>query len=309
MTATPAHLDDETLSALLDGLDDGARAAAHLDGCATCSARLTVLGEARDAVREAVVAPLAPDVLADLVVGALAGWSEGGPASTSPRGPRVEPVGSARRRGRRVQTPPPTWVLGAAAALAVVVGMAGLLRVGGSARDDRASSTSSEAAEEVVEGEAAAGTSAATGASVDPELVTRDLGELADTGALAGALGASAGAVTTTGAAQATAAPAGAAATSEERAAPVSPAPATDAGGGTAAADFAGPPDRAQCRTDAERIGAGRFGTLVTTATLRWVGQPAEVLVFTLVEPAGGFSRQALVLARPGCALLADPRW
>jgi hypothetical protein len=78
---------------------------------------------------------------------------------------------------------------------------------------------------------------------------------------------------------------------------------------GAATAGGAGPPDRARCRADAERIGAGRFGVLLSTATLRWAGQPAEVLVFSLTEPAGGFTRQALVLARPGCGLLADPRW
>lgn len=51
-SASPPHLDDETLSGLLDG--EPAPAAGHLAGCAACRARQAQLAEAR----QAVAAPL-----------------------------------------------------------------------------------------------------------------------------------------------------------------------------------------------------------------------------------------------------------
>jgi hypothetical protein len=127
----------------------------------------------------------------------------------------------------------------------------------------------------------------AAAAPADPAAVTADLGDQSDPEGLVAAL--------------------------EARA----PAPAPDRVGGAAdesvttapAAAGATGADRARCRDEAERAGAGRLGSLLSTSTVRWRGQPAEVLVFALAQPEDDVSRQALVLARPGCAVLADPRF
>ena len=59
MTADEHHLDDETISAALDDepIDDDARA--HLDGCASCRARLDAFGRVAAAVAAPVTAPSA----------------------------------------------------------------------------------------------------------------------------------------------------------------------------------------------------------------------------------------------------------
>jgi hypothetical protein len=303
--APPPHLDDEDLSALLDGEAGDGRAAAHLAACPSCSARRASLAGARDALRGATVAPLAGAVLDRLVATALEAPAEAvAPASTA----RVAPIG--RGRGRRLSSPPPAWLVGAVASIAVLAGLAGLLRSGGGSDDDAGLSDVALRAEEsggdafdqsTAENEAAA--------AVDPELVTADLGDVADAASLTAALDApdtqafSAG---RTVAGDATSADADEAA----EAAPTT-GPAAPAGAGGSATAAGAPPDgaRAQCRAEAEAAGGGRLGPLQATAVLRWEGRPAEVLVFALAEPADGFSRQALVLARPGCALLADPRF
>jgi hypothetical protein len=69
------------------------------------------------------------------------------------------------------------------------------------------------------------------------------------------------------------------------------------------------PLDRAQCRASAEADGGDALGPLVAAGTVRWKGQPAEVLVFELRSPADGLTRQAMVLRRPGCSLLAEQRF
>lgn len=56
MTDADLHLDDETISAALDGEPIDAAAQAHLDGCAVCRARLDVFSR----VAAAVAAPVAP---------------------------------------------------------------------------------------------------------------------------------------------------------------------------------------------------------------------------------------------------------
>ena len=295
----PPHLDDEDLSALLDGEATDERGAAHLRSCSSCSARHDALAGARDELRGAAVAPLAGDVLDRLVANALAAPA----AAPAP----VVPID--RARGRRLSSPPPAWLVGAVASIAVLAGLAGLLRSGGG-NDDEATSRSDAAlrAEEsgggafdegAVENEAAA--------AVDPELVTADLGDIADPAALTAALDAP-----NTQAFSAGRTVAGdATAEDDAEAAPAAPTTqvAPTAGGSATAAGAAPDGARAQCRAEAEAAGGERLGPLEATAVLRWEGRPAEVLVFALAEPVDGFSRQALVLARPGCALLADPRF
>jgi hypothetical protein len=58
MDANPDHLDDETLSALLDGDAAEAGGRAHLTACDRCSARQAELGAARGALAAAPVEPL-----------------------------------------------------------------------------------------------------------------------------------------------------------------------------------------------------------------------------------------------------------
>lgn len=320
---TEPHLDDEQLSLLLDGLAADGRAHVEDGVCEPCAARLASLRTARDAVAAAVVAPLPADVV-DRVVGAALDAPVVAPALAD-----VVPMAASPRRRRRT-TPPPAWLLGAAAGIAVLVGVAGVLRVAdppGSGDDEAGLATT--AADQAAEAESsvgggapqlpAAGT-AATGtvAAVDPERVIGDLADVDDAVELALALdglrlspAAAAPSSTSNFPARQSSSPVagsgatGGAAASEEattdKAAAASPAPATTA-----------PADRAQCRPEADAIGAGRFAALLSTATLRWKGQTAEVLVFRLAEPSAPDApetRQALVLSRPGCQLLADPRF
>ena len=264
------------------------------------------LRSARDEVAAATVAPLPVDVLDRLVSTAL----------DAPPVADVIPLTSARRR--RLSTPPPAWLLGAVAGIALLVGVAGVFRavdLSGS-RDDSsiALDGGDSASEESGEGAAArsvptAGTAAAGGTfAPDPELVAGDLGDQEDPTTLAAAVGGlllqpTTGAVSEFSAREsAAAAPQADASTAANDSA---------AGGASAAAPPAStiPRDRAQCRAQGDTIGAGRFGALLSTATLRWKGEPAEVLVFELAQPPtpdSPASRQALVLARPGCRLLAE---
>ena len=287
----PVHLSDEELSAVVDGAPGPAHLTASGAGrCGSCVARLEALGAARAAVTAAVVPPLSPATVGSLVAAAVAAEREG-------EGPAVPITGYDERR-RRLPVPPPAWLVGAAAVLVVLAGLAGLVR---STADDRASPDGAMGtmSAEGAGTDASATAGGAAAAVVDPDVVSRDLGDFDEPAALTTAL-----ATTPVATAAAGTTAVGARAMDEEATVQESEAaPAAPAGGG------GGPVDRARCRADAERIGAGRFGALQATATLRWAGRPAEVLVFALTEPGGGFTRQALVLARPGCALLADPRF
>ena len=306
---TDPHLDDEQLSLLLDGVDVDGRAHAEDGTCAACADRLAALRSARDAVAGATVPPLPADVLDRIVARAL----------DAPPVAEVVPLRSAPRR-RRLTTPPPAWLVGAAAGIAVLVGVAGVLRAvdrpGSGSDDSLAVSADEESAESRTGGATAdqtapvAGTASAAGSSVvavDPEAVTRDLADQDDPVVLARTLDGLTMQVTPTAGALS------AAPYARESAATDGATVDKSAGAGAAA-----PPattvvmDRAQCRAQADAIGAGRFGELLSTATLRWKGRPAEVLVFRLAEPSTPDSpatRQGLVLSRPGCELLADPRF
>lgn len=297
MTDPPAlHLDDEQLSAALDG--EGVPE--HLEACSVCRTRRASLEAARRAVGSPVPT-LAPDVIDAAIASAVAsadGPVESPTATTSSiDGRRRVPSGPRRRR---LAAPPPAWLVGAAAAIAVLAGLAVVVR---STRGEESGSPVSQSANDLTSADAsveAAAADAASGAggavaATDPELVTADLGDQTDPATLTTRLAASprmAGNLDT-----AAAAPAAGDETS-------SAGPATPTG-----KEPEGAADRAQCRDEATRIGAGRLGVLLSTSRLRWAGQPAEVLVFALTEPAEGVRRQALVMARPGCGLLADPRF
>ncbi|MBW3614132.1 MAG: hypothetical protein KY439_02335 [Actinobacteria bacterium] len=296
------HLDDEQLSADLDGFALDERGRSHLDGCAACAARRRDLAMASMAVATPVAA-LAPALVDALIANAAAEAPVAGATRQAgvvdlqqQREARARSAGNRARSGRRAGPPRP-WLAGAAAALAVLAGLAGLTRAT-SERGDQA--TAFRGAEDKA-GAGAGATSAAR--VVDPSVVTGDLGGQEDPAVLVATLSASAGA----GPLLAGAPPgdAGGNTNSGAKAAPV-PEAQVARGGGEAGAVI---PDRALCVAVAREIGAGRLGGHLSTSTLRWKHEPAEVLVFELTEPAGGITRQALVLRRPGCDLLADPRF
>lgn len=299
---TAPHLDDDYLSDHLDG----AAAHPHLSSCTVCSERLSALGAARDAVAAAGVAPLPQSAIDEMVARAMgAADTTTLPSEVSLRTTATTVASAAdlaARRGRR--TPPPPWLITAAAAIAALAGIAGLLRATGSddgsarlatgsGNRDAAGVESSGGPEDDRLSGSATGTPQVATAAVDPEVVQTDLGDQDDPANLTALLSG--------GQADQAAGPPHsgrpAAASDEEGSQP--PSPTTTAAGA----------DRARCRTEAERIGAGRFARLVSTSTVRWKATPAEVLVFSLTEPSGGVSRQAMVLARSNCALLADPRF
>lgn len=292
---TLPHLGDEDLSAHLDG----ASAHPHLGSCEACSRRLADLTAARDAIAAAEVAPLSAAVVDLMVARAVAAAGPAGVVSEDEDAhvPSTTSVVSVdRARLRRRLTPPPAWVLAAAAAIAALAGVAGLLRdvgPGDSSATLADGRVNLESSGQGAGDENLSGAATATGA-LDPEVVRADLGDQDDPVALAGLLAARHGSPSShqdTTAAQARDS-AGSSANP--------PSPTTTMAFGA---------DRARCRAAAERIGAGRLGRLLSTSIVRWKSVSAEVLVFELTEPSGGISRQAMVLGRSDCALLADPRF
>ncbi len=67
------HLDDEALSALIDGRTDAAAARAHVESCATCSARLMKLSAASAAFRRVGEVALPSGLAARVKVAAAMG--------------------------------------------------------------------------------------------------------------------------------------------------------------------------------------------------------------------------------------------
>lgn len=121
---TTDHLDDEAISAHLDGEATPAEAE-HVDGCETCTARLAELRAASEAVGSPVDLGFADRDAA--VAAAMAA----APASN------IAPMASRRRRQA-----PPQWLAAAAALLVVValVPVLGSLRGGGDDADETAAS-------------------------------------------------------------------------------------------------------------------------------------------------------------------------
>lgn len=292
---TLPHLGDEVLSAHLDG----AFAHPHLGSCEACGRRLADLTAARDAVAAAEVAPLSDAEVDRMVARAVAAAGPAGVASAD-EDPHVAStagvVSADPARLRRRLTPPPAWVLAAAAGIAALAGVAGLLQevgTGDSSATLADGRVSLESSGQGAGDENFSGAATATGA-LDPEVVRADLGDQDDPVALAALLAGRHG--SSSSQQDTTAAQARDSAGSSAN--PPSP---------TTTMAFAA--DRARCRAAAERIGVGRLGRMLSTSIVRWKSVSAEVLVFDLTEPSGGISRQAMVLARSDCALLADPRF
>lgn len=297
------HLDDEQLSADLDGLALDERERSHLQGCADCAARLRALAAASMAVAAPVV-PLGPAVVETLVATATA--SQTGPgAGAGGEGEGIVSLDGPRRSIHRPATPARTWMTGAAAALVLLAGLSAFLQT--NARDDSNTALGGAQSRSVPAASDEADTSMT--ATFDPAVVAADIGDLDDPARLAVVLSASlhSGSGASRDAVQedATSTPPNGA--TGEPAPPLEPT-ASPRQSQKAAPAGAGQ-ERALCVNAAREIGAGRLGSHLSTRTLRWKGRAAEVLVFLITEPAEGVSLQALVLSRPGCDLLADPRF
>ena len=263
------HLDDEALSAVLDGVgtDDDAR---HVEGCGSCSARL----EAVRAVAAAVAAPVpspGPERLDAAVAAALSAQN-------------VVPLSVARAARR-----PPAW-LGAAAGIAAVLAVGGLLSRaaddGGASRDevaasDGADSAATGAAEESGDDMATLESDATADAPVASSLAGSELGELR---------GVDLRAVVEDRQVQRGAAPPTTTATADGDAEGV-------AGGGTSGSTFV------PCESEL-RAGDPSLGAVAFTGEGTWDGEPVAVIVFDV-----GTERRAFVTAGDGCAVRATATW
>lgn len=141
------HLDDETLSAVLDGTE--APPGGHLDTCADCRHRLDALRRAAAAV--AAPPPPVPDALRDRHITAALAALPPGAAAGGTAGAATVAVRRARRPWQRV-------AIGLAAAAAAAGLVLPLSRLGGDGSDV----ASNKAARE-----AAGPTAAAAGAALD----------------------------------------------------------------------------------------------------------------------------------------------
>ena len=330
---TEFHLDDESLSAAIDGQD--APATTHLAGCAACRAR----SDALDAARRAVGAPPAalPSGLTDRAVAAAlaayaderaaaqpgmaaAGGARAGDGAVVPlRRPLEGPpdsftsAGSAGRRRRR----PPTWAVGVAAALAAVLVAVPLLNRG--ADDDAATVASGAVADRTTE--------QAAGVVVDGGDLGEQSDQLALGSVLTGAVGAGGSQFAAPPASPAAPAGPGAAAASEqstdtaggrasapkalasgapaEGTAAVSPPAARPATPSPSALSPADPAAVAACEEAAAKDFGDRVGPLLYRATLRWQGTPAVLLAYRLADTSSrGPDHQAFVMALDDCRVL-----
>ena len=294
-----SHLDDEQLSASLDG-EPGPGADAHLGTCRACAGRRDALAAVRRAVATPPPGPAAG--VADRVVAAAAAAfaEERGDDRVVPlRRPAAaaEPVPPARRApappppGRRRV---PTWAMAAAALVAAVVVAVPVL-------------SSLDSGDDTRETAAAPGSAEATVAEEVAVLDGGDLGDQADAGALTQVLG-RAVTGTPTGDSSFAAAPAPAsddartasgaeASPTEDSGPPATVAPQTTATAGRRSS----PP----CAAEARAEFGSRLGPLLYSALLRWQGTPAVVLAYRLAEPGSpGLDHTAFVMSREGCRLL-----
>ncbi|HLY83529.1 MAG TPA: zf-HC2 domain-containing protein [Acidimicrobiales bacterium] len=310
---TDPHLDDEALSAALDG-EATAAEESHLESCPACRQRIDVLRSVALAVGGPV--PPRPAAAVDAAVGAALGAGEAVEA-TVPAGPTgtINILDMADRRAARQRRASRTLSL--AAVGVIVLGAAALIAAlalpgRGSSSAKTAARTASAAPTSDGQGTQAASsagaqayggglTPEATGASPLPQgaqsaqgatIYGTSLGDQADAATLARLVdsrlaGQAAGASGLAGGSG----PNGQAAASTTVASPAAAAPEAAVGAATS------------CReAGATAAGlAGQQAFLRYAAPLRWRGQDAVALVFD----RGGGGRSAVVLAVSGCSLLA----
>jgi hypothetical protein len=317
MNPTSDHLDDEILSALLDGDADGAGldAAAHLRACDRCAGRQAELAGARAALAAAPVEPLDELTRRRLVAAALTA-AEPAPAGEAPAA--VTPNGS--RWARRHPA-----LIGSAAAvlLAVLVGVPFVVGNGGPGRDQTLTAQaplqssadsflgdlgdlsdrdrlrlrlSGAAGDTFAAAPAEAGPSPAAGAPTAAPLA----GAAPGSGSLAG--------TTNDAAVSTTLAPTGRSAGRETvsgsaSASKAAPEPATDSA--SASQGYSSSDQSARDRADTDRCvaallnGPARGGRLTRAGTGTYRGRPAIVASFEL---SGG--TEAFITDRSDCTVL-----
>ena len=288
------HLDDELLSASLDG-EASPGAEAHLAACPVCRARIDALDSARQAVSAPPPGPAAG--LADrAVAAALEAWtSERTGAVVVP----LRPSETARRPRL------PGWAVGVAAALAALVAAVPLLTRDGGDGDTQTASAPARLSQ--------AEKSGADEAAVDGG----DLGDQSDQLVLGGLLS-----TAVTGSADADSALSASPTTSGSEGAPAADLGRDSAAVGatttTAAAGQASPRPALPVTGDrtppsvpspCADVVRATFGTgldgLVYTASLRWQGTPAVLLAYRLSDTSSpGPDHRAFVMARDDCRLL-----
>lgn len=300
---TAPHLDDDTLSALLDG-DAATEDRAHLATCSACQAELAALS----AVARAVGTPVAPSASAEVdaaVARALGSWDDAVPAAPvggappvartapgaetavagtrpgrgmgipGPGAPRPMSSGDPRRRRRSGRGGLVVGVGAGAVAAAVLL----VILLGRLGHSPSINTVSAPAHHSVVGGSQAPTTSIAPSAPAPT-----DLGEQSDATAVARAITAVLSLPSTT------------------------PAPTTQAplaasvnGAPTSEPTFSTGGIGSGCDSPAQvALRLPGPETVVYQATLRWRGQPAVAVVF-----AGPAGRSGAVMSTPTCSLLA----
>jgi hypothetical protein len=284
MDPTSDHLDDETLSALLDGAAEDA--AAHLPGCERCSGRQAELAAARAALQAAPVESLDELTRRRLVTTAL------------------EAAGAAPPAGRaRVRRHPALVGSAAAVILAVLVGVPFVLGNDRSSRDHTA--LSAQAPESAQDAAAFLG----------------DLGDLSDRDRLRLRLSGASPDAFTAAPAEPAASPPAAGRTAEPLATTTAPLAAAGSSAGAEAGAAKSAPTNAvaadqpyasdqSALTDRDRAdtdacvaallnGAARGGRLTRSGTGTYQGRPSIAAAFEL---SGG--TVAFIVDRSGCGVL-----
>lgn len=276
---TEPHLDDEAISAVLDG-EGTADEATHVSSCAECSARLATLREA-SALVGGPVEPLDAARRDAAIAAAIA---------ASP----ADVVSLAARRRRRQQVP--AWLGAAAAVIVAVVAIGALARTGDDDDADMAASGGDDttSAEMTVADDAGDDLSILAAPAVGP-VEGGDLGAIEDVdlGAeLERAMARRESADADSGA--------GAGATGEaEESADATPATTTTASAQSAAGTAA---NGSSCE-DPVRVGDPELGALVYRASGTYDGEPVAVLGFDVLRDDGTVDRRVYVVAVADCAV------
>lgn len=288
---TTDHLDDDALSGAVDGAATAAEMA-HLTSCPACQARQASLAAVARAVGAPVPRRSRPQV-DDAVALALAAWSPGEAEEvSSPFGIAAAPAPASRPptrdppppvlEGARLRRGAPRWLPVAAGIAAAVVILGGVVAVTRGHSASRTTAASEAPTSTVAASAPSAAPSADLGDQSDPIVVARLVDAAVSRGAAAGAAPASASA-----SAPSAAASSGPASSIAPRVAQnlVPPLPAC-----------------ANQARDAVGLAAPATGSSVLSyvASVRWLGQPGVVVVFS--GPAG---LSGAVMKTADCSVLA----
>lgn len=284
---TLPHLDDEQLSAHLDG-EGHKEAADHIGSCGECEARLAGLLLVSSLVGGSVAG--APDGVREAAVQAAgSAWRvagrHGGAAGAAGGSVIVDLEGRRRM---------PRWALPVAAAAAVLLVALPVVATLSGGGDDR--ETAAQVQDRGSGGEADVAASAIDGG---------DLGDQSDPTALAQAIrGALPGAASEAALAAPAPSPSGSTSADAGEVSAVTSAPVPFSG--RTSSQTKGPPFRNRPCADTVRTNYGEgLGPLVYTALVRWQGTPAVVLAYRLADTGPpGLDYRVLVMARADCRLL-----